>query len=202
MENTHTKQSQSFEDIAKRTAFSFFLFSLVLAGLLMLSWYVLVPQLTHVEVNGSVRGLQELKSYKAGLEAQITRMEDERGTFLLPVDNDVYVRLKLMKESRLHFERFRSDLLHIMKNIVPDQKNAVKLQSFVFDTENNITEIRGEVRNVGPRSMTVLAQFVEQLHALPTVFDVETSRYTREESSEYGFYSPFVLRLTMNNAKN
>lgn len=202
MKNTHTKQSQSFEDIARRTAFSFFLFSLVLAGLLTVSWYVLVPELTHVEVNGSVRGLQELKSYKAGLEAQITRMEDERGTFLLPVDNDVYVRLKSMKESRLQFQRFRSELSYIMKNIVPDQKNVVKLESFVFDAENGTAEIRGEVRNVGPRSMTVLAQFVEQLQSLPMVADIDTSRYTRQESADNGFFSPFVLRLTMNNAKN
>lgn len=197
MKNTQTKQSHSFEDIVRRTAFSFFLFSVVLAGLLTVSWYVLVPGLTHVEVSGTVRGLQELKSYKADLEARIISMEDERGSFLLPVDNDLYNRLKILKESRLEFQRLRSDLGQIVKDLVPDQKNVVQLESFTFDAKHSAAELRGEIRNVGPRSMTVLARFVEQIHSLPTVIDVETSRYTRQESDDYGFFSPFVLRLRM-----
>lgn len=197
MKNTQTKHSHSFEDIARRTAFSFFLFSVVLAGLLTVSWYVLVPELTHVEVGGTVRGLQELKSYKSDLEARIISMEGERGSFLLPVDNDLYHRLKTLKESRLQFQRLRSELGHIVKNLVPDEKNIVKLESFTFDAKHSRAELRGEIRNVGPRSMTVLARFVEQIHQLPMVIDVETNRYTRQESDEYGFFSPFVLRLRM-----
>ena len=197
MKNTHTKQSHSFEDIARRTAFSLFLFSVVLAGLLTLSWYVLVPELTHVEVSGTVRGLQELKSYKADLEARIISMEDERGSFLLPVDNDLYYRLKMMKESRLQFQRLRGELSHIVSILVPDQKNVVALDSFVFDALHSTAEIKGKIHNVGPRSMTVLAKFVEEIHSLEMVIDVETTRYTRQENDQDGFYSPLVLRLRL-----
>ncbi len=195
MTNTNTTHQHSFEDIARRTAFSFLLFSAVLAGLLTLSWYVLVPELTHTEVGGTVRSMRELKSYKADLEAQILTLEEERGSFLLPVDNNLYNRLKSMKESRVMFQGFRQDLKRIIKDLVPDQAGIVHLDLFAFYATQNAVEIRGDVRNVGPRSMTVLAQFVEDIQELDSVLSVETNRYTRKQSEGIGFHSPFVLRV-------
>ncbi|MBT4119723.1 MAG: hypothetical protein HOG89_01175 [Candidatus Peribacter sp.] len=190
-------QRHSFGDIARRTAFSFFLFSLVLTALLALSWYLLVPELTRVEIGGTVRGLQELKAYKTDLEGQILTMEDQRGSFLLPVNHDLYERLKGLKDERLVFQKLRKEIRQVIVDLIPGRTDIVVISGFYFDATTNIGEIRGEVTNVGPRSMTVLAQFVEDIGAIDMVTNVETSRYTRQEGENGSFYSPFTLRISV-----
>lgn len=195
--NILTKERHSFGQIARRTAFSFFLFSVVLVTLLSLSWFLLVPELTRVEVGGSVRGLHELREYKSDLEAQISTLESQRGYYLMPVDHDLYDRLKRLKNDRLKFQYLRRDINEIMVTLVHDTPNAVQLSGFYFDAQRSMAEIRGQVHNVGPRSMTVLAQFVEELHKLPEIITIESSRYTRMQRGDGSFYSPFTLRLNL-----
>lgn len=188
-------KSHSFGDIARRTAFSFFLFSLVLTALLGLSWYLLVPELTRVEIGGTVRGLQELKSYKADLEGQIVTLEDKRGSFLLPVDHDLYERLKTLKDDRLKFQELRREIRQIITDLVPGRTDVVSVSGFYFDAKTNTGEIHGQIHNVGPRSMTVLAQFVEDIDRIPMITNIETSRYTRQEGGNGSFFSPFTIRI-------
>jgi len=197
MQNTQNTHQDSLENIMKRTAFPFFFFALVLMGLLALSWYLLVPRLTHIEVGGSVRDIAELKTYTSDLNAQILTLQDERKSFLLPVNNALYERLKTLKESRSSFQILRSNLNRIMKTMFPDQDTVFAIADFTFDADSSSARIRGEIRNVGPRSMTVLAQFVEAIHTLPFVTDVKTDGYTRQENDAYGFYSPFTLHIDL-----
>ena len=197
MDNTQNTYQDSLESIVKRTAFPFFFFALVLTGLLALSWYLIVPQLTHIEVNGTVRDIDELQAYTSDLNAQILTLEDERKTFLLPVNNALYERLKTLKESRSGFQALRSNLNRIMKTMFPDRSDVFAIADFSFDAEGNSARLRGEIHNVGPRSMTVLAQFVEAIQALPFVTEVQTDGYTRQESDAYGFYSPFTLHIQL-----
>lgn len=187
----------SFGDIARRTAFSFFLFSLVLTALLALSWYLLVPELTRVEIGGTVRGLQELKAYKTDLEGQIITMEDQRGSFLLPVNHNLYEKLKVLKDERLVFQKLRKEIRQVIVDLIPGRTDIVIISGFYFDATTNIGEIRGKIANVGPRSMTVLAQFVEDVGSIDMVTNVETSRYTRQEGENGSFYSPFTLRISV-----
>ena len=191
------RERHTFGDIARRTAFSFFLFALVLTALLTLSWYLLVPELTRTEVGGEVRGLSELKEYKSDLEAQISSLEGERGFFLRPVDHDLYDQLKRMKSDRLKFQELRSDIGKAMVNLVPDQPDVVALSGFYYDGQHNTAEISGRIQNVGPRSMTVLAQFVDDLHRIESIISINSSRYTREQDSDNNFYSPFRIRLNL-----
>ena len=190
-------ERHSFGDIARRTAFSCFLFSLVLTAFLALSWYVLVPELTRVEIGGSVRGLQELKDYKADLEGQIVALEESRGSFLLPVNHGLYQQLKRLKNDRLKFQDLRREIREVIKELVPGRTDVVVLSGFYFDASKNIGEIHGQVANVGPRSMTVVAQFVEEIHRIPMVINVETSRFTRQEGENGSFFSPFTIRMTV-----
>lgn len=182
-------------DIARRTAFSFFLFSIVLTALLTLSWYILVPELTEVEVGGTVRGLQELKAYKADLEGQILTMEDQRGSFLLPVNHELYQKLKGIKNERLEFQELRKEIRQVMIDLLPGRTDIVSISGFEFNATTKTGEVFGRIQNVGPRSMTVLAQFVEDISQIPMVSTVETSRYTRQETENGEFYSPFTLRI-------
>ena len=184
-------------DIVRRTAFSFFLFAAVLAGLLTLSWYLLVPELTNVEIGGVSRGISELKAYQADLEEEIHLLENRRSAYLLPGQNVLYQNIKDLKAGREDFQILRSELTRVMKEIVPDHTDVIVLLGYYFSAESNIVEVRGDVRNVGPRSMTVLAKFVEEVRGISMVHDVASSRFARVEDDEIGFHSPFVLRITL-----
>ncbi len=190
-------QRHTFGDIARRTAFSFFLFSAVLAALLTLSWFLLVPELTRIEIGGTVRGLQELQTYKEDIEGQIVTLEGERGSFLLPVDHDLYERLKDLKDDRLKFQELRREIRKVIFDLVPGRTDVVSLSGFYFDATTNTGELHGQIANVGSRSMTVLAQFAEEIDRIPMVIHIETSRYTRQEGANGEFYSPFTLRITV-----
>ena len=84
-----------------------------------------------------------------------------------------------------------------MKEVVPDHTDAIVLLGYYFSADSNTVEVRGDVRNVGPRSMTVLAKFVEEVRDIAMVLDVASSRFTRLEDDDVGFHSPFVLRIIL-----
>lgn len=191
------KQPHSFGDIARRTALSFFLFATVLTVLLSLSWYLLVPELTRVEVGGSVRGMQELKEYKMNLDAQISTLKQQRSTFLRPVEHDIYQQVKLLQQERLGYQKLRRSINSAISELVPGKKNIVSISGFYYDGSQKQAELRGRVHNVGPRSMTVLAQFVEGLDRIPEIITIDASKYTREETADHEFYSPFTIRLRL-----
>lgn len=191
------KQPHSFGDIARRTALSFFLFAAVLTLLLSLSWYLLVPGLTRVEVGGSVRGMQELKEYKMNLDAQISTLKQQRSTFLRPVEHDLYQKVKVLQQERLGYQQLRRNVHTAISELVPGKKNAVSLSGFYYNGSQKQAEIRGRVHNVGPRSMTVLAEFVEKLDRIPGIITIDASKYTREETADHEFYSPFTIRFQL-----
>lgn len=187
----------SFGDILKRTALPFFLFALFLVLLLSLSWYLLIPQLTRTEISGEQRSLSQLREYHSDLQAQISSLEGKRGTFLRPVNHRVYSRIQSLKTRRSVFQSLRSDVNHAMMTLVPGKKNVVLLSHFSFDARTRKAEIRGRIANVGPRSMTVLAQFIEAIDRIPEVLDIERSRYTRVQHDDGSFSSPFTIVLTV-----
>lgn len=187
----------NIREILHRTSLPFFLFSSVLAFLLFLSWLLLLPGLTHIEVAGKQRSLQELLRYQTDLTGQITTLEAKRDDFLTPVQDDVYQRLLDMKEDRFRFQDVRREVTRTAQTLLPDVPDAIAFRSFLFDAEGQIAEIRGEVRNVGPRSMTVLAQFADALGRISFVQEVRSSRFTREDHGDGEFASPFTIRLIL-----
>jgi len=60
-----------------------------------------------------------------------------------------------------------------------------------------VLRIRGEIRNVDTRTMTVLAEFAQSLTSLPAVASATTPTFAREEDSKIGFHSPFDITLTL-----
>lgn len=184
-------------DCVKRIAFPFFLFAAMLTVLLTLSWFLLVPELTTVEIGGMPRDIADLKNYKADLMRKVHTLEDRRGSFLQPVHNNLYQRIKALKIQRSGFQTLRTELTSIAKELVPDRSDVVFFSILSFDAEAGTAEVRGDIRNVGPRSMTVLARFVEEVGRIAMVADVQSSRFMRLEHPERGFYSPFTLKLSL-----
>ncbi len=190
-------QHLSFGTIARRTAFPFFLFSLVLCLLLALSWILLVPGLTRVDISGTVRNFSGLQQYKSGLDAQILALEQQRNAFLQPANGGLYEQLKALKADRVRFQQLRAAINTAKTSVFPSRSDVVFINHFTFDSDKGIAEIQGDVRNVGSRSMTVLAAFTEAVKQIPIVQHVQTSRFTRLEHADHTFYSPFTISLTL-----
>lgn len=186
-------------EVVKRIALPFFVFAAVLTALLMLSWVLLIPRLTTVEVSGVERNLDELHSYTKQLQAKISLLEGQRSTFLFPSAQDTYSRLKAVKLRRNVYQKFRTELDTVIRKAVPDQNNAIIVSSFYYDALSRTIRLTGDVRNSGTRSMTVLAGFIKHLEQLPMTLSIDASRFTRLEDPVKGYYSPFTLVILLDH---
>lgn len=193
----NTVSSHSFGDIVRRLALPFLLFTAVLCSLLSLSYYLLLPQLTHITVAGVSRELPDLKAYRAQLQQQISGLEQERRQFLLPVHNELYLKLKAQKHGRVRYQELRQQVGAISRSLITNQTNAVQIAGYQYNAQQNTFTLTGRIHNVGPRSMTVLAQLIEELGTIEQVTHVHSSRYTRLQNEDGTFYSPFTIRLTL-----
>jgi hypothetical protein len=81
----------------------------------------------------------------------------------------------------------------LARQIVPDQPDAISIDSFEYDGEKKSIRLSGVVGNVGPRSMTVLATFVDSLIDMSIVDTLDRPLFTRSEDPHRGFISPFTL---------
>jgi hypothetical protein len=182
--------------ILRRVALPFFLFSAVLFGFLLLSWIFLVPRLTRIEVAGSVRGEQELEDRREELRREILAAERSRENLILAIHQPQYLALKAAREGRLSLPELRVRLDDIAKKTV-DQQDAIHVSALAYDVEAKTVKVEGDVRFVGSRSMTVLAEYVENLRSSPAFASVSTPTFLREDDPITGAHSPFSLTITL-----
>ncbi len=182
--------------ILRRVALPFFLFSTLLFGLLALSWFFLVPRLTRVEVVGSVLGYAELQERRSDLSQEILAAERRREDLTLAIHQPQYLALKAAREARLSLPELKVRLQDIAKKTVT-QQDAIHVSALSYDVEKKVVAAEGDVRFVGSRSMTVLAEFVENLRADPAFASVSTPTFLREDDAVTGPHSPFSLTLTL-----
>lgn len=184
--------------ILQRTALPFFLFSLVLTTLLMITKMTVLPALLSVDIDGTTRNVQDLKTYHDVLAEQIAKKVDQRNTLILPMEGTDYRSLADWKQEQYSFSFLTSSLSQLAKAVpATEGGTAVYVESIRYYPIDKMVEMRGDVRNVGPRSMTVLAQFVESLQAEPYVSTVEHPTFTRVEDKNLGFLSPFHLKIAL-----
>ncbi|MBI3331589.1 hypothetical protein HYZ99_01370 [Candidatus Peregrinibacteria bacterium] len=182
-------------EILRRAAVPFALFSGVLAGLLTLSWFLLLPIFTRIEVSGAQRDVAALLQYRAELQAQLVAAEESRAATLIPERDASYEDLKRLKRERPSLLRLRDQFLSVAAGIV-EQHDAVHIRALHL-REDGTLEMSGDVRFVGPRSMTVLAEFIEEIADIPAVAAVSLPRYVREEDLRVGPHSPFTVTITL-----
>lgn len=188
----------TFGHILKRVALPFLIFSAVLFGFLTLSWYLILPKLTTIEVAGQQRNTMQLKEYVLDLQANVLEMEDVRSELITPLRSGLYGAAKEFKSDLPSTIALRSQILDIANNLVADKKNVIDLNVFRYNQGKGTLHLDGFVQNVGPRSMTVLAQFVDSIKELEWVKDVNLPRFIRENDSEKGYVSPFVFQINLN----
>jgi hypothetical protein len=184
--------------ILHRTALPLVLFAVVWIVLLFATQLWVLPALLSVEIAGDVRNVQELKTYYDALNEQIQKKQEQRMALLLPMHGSAYRNLTDWKQKQYAMPILISSVSQVAKVIRGTQGNpAVYLQSIRYFPIDSVLEIDGNVRNVGPRSMTVLAQFIEELRQQAFVESINHPTFTRLEDASLGFYSPFHLTVTL-----
>ena len=173
----------------------FTLFACVLCGALVLSDIFLLPMFSRIEVGGKDRDIISLQQYRADLVAELDSAEQRRNQLLLPLYGERYRSLMQYKASQRDFLGLQSEI-DTLAHSFDEQQPVVHIEAYALSNEGILT-ISGDVRNVGPRSMTVLAQFVSALQELAILESVEGVRFSREEQPHVGPVSPFTLRLVL-----
>lgn len=180
--------------LASRSIGPLFLFAAVLAGLLLLSFSLLLPLFTRVEVQGLLQSRSDLEELRSDLESQVTDAAAKRESAVLPFHDARYAALANAADSDPDFRELRRALQNIADAIV-DQPDAIHISSITYDAPQKSFVIEGDVRFVGARSMTLLAQFVEELSRDPIFVEVSLPRFVREDGPT-GPHSPFLIETT------
>ncbi len=195
MTNTLTAPNLAFGEILKRVALPLLLFSAVLFGLLLLSGLLLVPRYTTFPAAGRLVGSLELPGYETDVRAKIAELLERRQASVLPIIDPQYAELKMLRLSSSHAQAFVEDVRRVAQGM--EGGEAVQLTHIAIDTDDATVSLTGDVQKVGPRSMTVLARFVEQVSTLPQVGSFTTPTFMREDDAVSGAHSPFTFTLTL-----
>ena len=185
-----------FSAVLWRFAWPFLIFSVVLAALLGLSWFFLLPRFTQIAIGGTTRNVGGLKQYKAELTAQIAAAEDNRRQLVLAVHDPQYDALKEERRTRMPLDQVRR-LITDHATAFAGKADVIHIDAFTGDSEHNTVTIRGDVRNSGVRSMTVLAGYVTSLKQQPFVAAATTPAFSRDEKPGIGPFSPFTITITL-----
>lgn len=180
-------------EILRRVLFPFALFSVVLLSLLVLSWYLLLPRFTRIDLHGVPQDPTRLQTYVKDIQDQTKKMEAKRMALILPLADSPYGALVREKIGQPSLLALYEKMKNVARTFLPEQPQAVHLQTIRL--ERGVVELTGDVRNVGLQSMAVLAQFVEALRAMPGVERVDFPTFTRERDERIGFHSPFTVRI-------
>lgn len=188
--------ARSISEALKRLAIPMALFTVSLVGMLGISSFTILPALTTVEVSGNKNTMDELSRYAAKLEADIATFEAGRTATLEPLHDSPYSALIQRKLLAPKLRSFLDSLAQVIARVEPTE-GVVVIEHLRFEPANNVAVLRGDVRNVGPQSMTVLAQLIESLRDTPSVASVTTPQFTRKQDAELGSHSPFTVNITL-----
>lgn len=183
--------------VAARLAFPLFAFAAVLSLALFLSWWFLLPRLAGIPLHGELMYGASLVQFYADLHDRVDALEDVRNQLVLPGQDPLSQFLRQLRRSDVPLVLLSAALARSAEETVPDRSDVVLLESFQYDATEQILTLTGDVRHVGPRSMTVLAEFIETLRSIPAVSAVEHQRFTREEDLKGELHSPFTVLLRL-----
>ncbi len=183
--------------ILYKTGIPLFIFSTVFSSVLGVSRLTVLPMLTAVEVGGETRDAAALEAEATALRSSLQDLEQERDADILPLGGTKYRTLADAKITAAA----PIDIMHaigdIASSVVPENPKAVILSRFVYAPGDHTITLSGDVRGVGPSSMTVLAQFTETLRTDPRISSVIAPSFTRLQDPKTGPHSPFILSLTL-----
>lgn len=173
------------------------LFLSVFFGLLLLSYILLLPRFTSFHTQGGVAlSPRAMAEYHKTLAANLSTAEDERIRLVMPIQDSGYDALKDQKTVGMLLGDLPSALRAITARI-GESNDVLFIESLTLDATTGNVKLTGDMRNVGPRSMTVLASFIEELEQMPGLADFERPPFARTQDADGNFHSPFTLDFTL-----
>lgn len=169
------------------------LFSVVLLGLLAISWTMVLPRYTSLDVGGNVLAASAVPAYARQLEEQIAAAETRRDELTLPLRDAAYVALRDEVKNAPSFADIEQQLRSMLART--DYGENVFFVSMSMDDAG--MELEGDVRDAGPSSVTLLGRFVDDLAAQPFVAELIPPPFTRVDDPQAGIRSPFVIRFSV-----
>jgi hypothetical protein len=166
-------------------------FATVLTAVLLLSWMFLLPRFTRFRVEGRTLTPDAMAAYEHSLRAELLTMEEERIRLVLPFQHPLFSHLQSAKQAHPPLTDLRAALRHAAARV--QATDAVVLQSLHVEGGTGRVEMTGDVRHVGPRSMTVLAAFLDEVEQLPFVTGLERPAFSRVDDPVIGPHSPFHI---------
>lgn len=182
--------------IARRVSTPLMLFTGSLFMLLVLSWTLLLPQYTNFHVNGDLLSPREIAIYERDRQQELMAMEEKRNRLVLPVLDAAYDRLKQEKRDVPSVSSIREELRQAAIRAEAGQGEIIT-QSLTVDRATRAVSVTGDVRNVGPRSMTLLAEYVTQLESIPQFTGLTRPAFSRTDDEGIGIHSPFAFTFTL-----
>lgn len=196
--STETPAAQPLSVILGRVANPLLLFSGSLCLLLLLSWMFLLPKFTSVtRPDGVAMTPTALSAYTHQLAAQVSAAEAHRTTLVRAVNDPLYRALLDARTNSLSPLEIEEQL-HQAAARISDAKDAVVLSSLTVDGSH--VTVEGDVRNVGARSMTILAAFSDELASLPFVGNLQRPPFSRETLPDGSMHSPFHFSFDLTHS--
>lgn len=177
----------------------FCLFTLSLTVLLLISWVVVLPQFTRFEVSDRALAPTEIVAYQMTLEGDIRVAERKRDALLMPVHDPAYTALRGERARRPSFDSVRQEL-QARAALIAGPGDVVTFRAVDMDLRTGVVRVEGEVSTIGPRSMTLLARFVEELRDSSLVASLIPPAFVREEGPKGSFRSPFSFEFTLHTS--
>ncbi len=190
--------ARTINDVIVRSGVPFFLFGLVLSGLLVVSRAELLPRLTRINVEGEPLQSDQLADVEQRINDDIAAAEQRRADLVRPVRDASYDTLKEYKRTLMTPLEVQAFIQKAIDQADPPLEGIV-FQHIRVDATTGEVSVHGDVRGVGSRSMTVLAQFVDLLRANPSVHALQTPAFVREDEPGIGFHSPFSFNFVLGN---
>ncbi len=189
--------NQKLQTILTRSAVPFCLFSMALLVSLGLIRITVVPLLTRVDVEGSSQSITALLEKHAKLTAELSVAEDKRSALIMPVQDEDYLALRSEQQAQQRFHGLFTAISQLVKESEQEGKQVVVVHELDLNYETRTLRLRGDVRNVGGSSISVLAWFVDSLRSLPLLIDMPTPPFKREQDPYVGIYSPFDIVIPL-----
>lgn len=181
--------------VAQRIAVPFCIFAVALAALLGLSWSLVLPRMARVPLNGELLNADRAEAEVDAVQRDILRLRESIDAFIAPPRDPLYVSLRDTVAARPAPFLLDSVVTDALTHMVSD-RDAVTIVRRSLNADGQAV-IEGNVSGVGPRSMTVLAAFVDALRSSPIVAHIDPSPFTREDDAKRGPFSPFVIHFTL-----
>jgi len=169
-------------------------FSGFLAFTLLMSLLFLLPRWGQVRIADTEFSPVALEQEYTRLTASITSLTAKRDESLQPLPDPIYLSLQEKKRSQAQVIPLIEDLRLIAQAAVA-QEGVIVLQILSFDASKQALMVTGDVRDAGFSSVTVLAQFIDQLKKSAHVESLDPPVFERAQNADGSVHSPFHFTI-------